>query len=309
MIRTVAQNIYGSVTMLMFLLNIILWAIPILMISIFKLLIPIHAWRLVTSRWLMKCGENWISFNRGIVGLTQDISWDFRGVDELRRQEWYLVVSNHQSWLDILALQLALNRRIPFLKFFIKQQLIWIPILGQVWWAMDMPFMKRYSREYLAKNPQMRGRDLEATRKACEHFSQTPTSIMNFLEGTRFTPAKHKALKSPYTYLLPPRPGGAAFVLGALGKSLHALLDVTIVYAEGRPSLWDLCMGKVSRVVVDVHEYPIESWLLPGDYEEDGVYRARFKERLRELWLDKDRRIGEIRAREGLPDEAEDSAR
>ncbi|MCW9079817.1 MAG: acyltransferase, partial [Gammaproteobacteria bacterium] len=124
---------------------------------------------------------------------------------------------------------------------------------------------------------------------------------------TRFTPAKHKALKSPYTHLLPPRPGGAAFVLGALGKSLHALLDVTIVYAEGRPSLWDLCTGKVSRVVVDVHEYPIESWLLPGDYQADSAYRARFKERLRELWVAKDQRIGEIRAQEGWPDETEDS--
>ncbi|MCW8845290.1 MAG: 1-acyl-sn-glycerol-3-phosphate acyltransferase, partial [Gammaproteobacteria bacterium] len=149
MIRTVAQNIYGSMTMLLFVLNVFLWAIPIMVISLFKFLIPTPAWQLMASRWLMKCGENWISFNRGIVGLTQDIHWDFRGVEGLRRQEWYLVVSNHQSWLDILALQLALNRRIPFLKFFIKQQLIWIPILGQVWWAMDMPFMKRYSREYL----------------------------------------------------------------------------------------------------------------------------------------------------------------
>lgn len=153
----------------------------------------------------------------------------------------------------------------------------------------------------------MRGRDLEATRKACEHFSETPTSVMNFLEGTRFTPAKHKALKSPYTHLLPPRPGGAAFVLGALGTSLHALLDVTIVYAEGRPSLWDLCIGKVSRVVVDVKQYPIESWLLPGDYQGDRSYRARFKERLGELWLAKDKRIGEIRAQEGLPAEADDA--
>ncbi|MCJ7556526.1 MAG: acetyltransferase, partial [Gammaproteobacteria bacterium] len=181
--------------------------------------------------------------------------------------------------------------------------------LGQVWWAMDMPFMKRYSREYLARNPQMRGRDLDATRKACEHFSATPTSVMNFLEGTRFTPAKRKALKSPYTYLLPPRPGGAAFVVSALGTSLHALLDVTIVYAEGRPSLWDLCIGNVSRVVVDVNQYPVESLFPPGDYQGDKAYRTLFKEHLRELWLAKDQRIGEIRAEEGLPDVAQDSDR
>jgi len=300
MIRTLARNIRGSITMVLFVLNVVLWFIPIIIFGLFKLLIPWNAWRLIASRWLMKFGENWISFNRAIIGLTQNISWDFRGVDNLRRNEWYLVVSNHQSWVDIVVLQLALNRRIPFLKFFIKRQLIWVPFLGLAWWAMDMPFMQRYSREFLARNPQMRGRDLEATRKACEHFSSTPTSVMNFLEGTRFTPDKHRQTDSPYQYLLRPRPGGAAFVLSALGESLHALLDVTIVYADGRPSMWDLCCGQIHRVVVDVRQYPIDPELLQGDYQGDGAYRGRFKQWLRELWQAKDRRIAEIRASEGL---------
>jgi 1-acyl-sn-glycerol-3-phosphate acyltransferase len=300
MIQLVARNILGSVTMVLFVLNTILWFIPIMVCSVFKLLIPIDRWRVLVSSWLMKFGENWISFNRGIIALTQDIKWDFRGVDNLRRREWYLVVSNHQSWVDIVVLQLALNRRIPFLKFFIKQQLIWVPFLGLAWWAMDMPFMKRYSREFLAKHPHMRGRDLEATRKACEHFSGTPTSVTNFLEGTRFTEEKHRATRSPYKYLLQPRPGGAAFVLGALGQSLHALLDVTIVYPDGIPSMWDLCTRNIHRVVVDVRQYPVESWLLPGDYQADTAYRARFKERLRELWEAKDARISEMREELGI---------
>ncbi len=299
----VARNLLGSITMIMFVLNTVLWFIPIMIVSIFKLLIPLDAWRVVASRWLMHLGENWISFNRGIIGLTQNISWDFRGLENLRRDQWYLVVSNHQSWVDIVVLQLVFNRRIPFLKFFIKQVLIWVPFLGLAWWAMDMPFMKRYSRDFLARNPEMRGRDLEATRKACEHFALAPTSVMNFLEGTRFTPAKHASQKSPYKHLLPPRPGGAAFVVSALGESLHALLDVSIVYVDGIPSMWDLCCRRINRVVVDVRQHEVESWLPRGDYQGDKVYRVEFKAKLRELWRAKDERIAQIRAAEGMADE------
>ena len=308
MIGLVARNLLGSVTMLMFVLNTVLWFIPIMIVSVFKLLIPLDAWRVMVSRWIMRYGENWITFNRGIIGLTQNISWDFRGLENLRRDQWYLVVSNHQSWVDIVVLQMVFNRRIPFLKFFIKQVLIWVPFLGLAWWAMDMPFMKRYTTDFLAKNPAMRGRDLEATRKACEHFSRTPTSVMNFLEGTRFTPAKHASRNSPYKYLLPPRPGGAAFVVSALGESLHALLDVSIVYVDGIPSMWDLCCRRINRVIVDVRQHEVESWLPRGDYQGDKVYRAKFKGQLRELWRAKDERIAQIRAAEGMLEETEESA-
>lgn len=307
MISLVARNILGSITMVMFVLNTILWFTFIMVVSCFKLLIPIAGWRVITSRWLMSLGENWISFNRGIIGLTQDITWDFRGLDGLRRDQWYLVVSNHQSWVDIVVLQMVFNRRIPFLKFFIKQVLIWVPFLGLAWWAMDMPFMKRYTREFLARNPQMRGRDLEATRQACEHFAATPTSVTNFLEGTRFTPAKHDTQNSPYRHLLPPRPGGAAFVVSALGDSLHALLDVSIVYVDRVPNMWDLCCRRINRVVVDVQQYEVESWLPRGDYQADKAYRARFKEKLRDLWSAKDERIAQIRAAEGMANEPGES--
>jgi len=285
--RTLLANLRGSITMVLFVTNTIFWFIPILLVALLKLLFPVRAWQVLASRWLMAYGENWISFNKGIIGLTQDIQWDLRGLEDLKRREWYLVISNHRSWVDIVVLQVALNRRVPFLKFFIKQQLIWVPFLGLAWWAMDMPFMKR--------NPSLRGKDLEATRKACEKFRAIPTSVMNFIEGTRFTAEKHRDKQSPYENLLPPKSGGVGFVLGAMGGTLHALLDATIVYAEGSPSMWDLCCGRISRVVVDVDVRPIEPWLLEGDYQGDRQFRARFQQWLHELWLRKDQRIASIR--------------
>jgi 1-acyl-sn-glycerol-3-phosphate acyltransferase len=232
--------------------------------------------------------EAWIGTNNAIFRLMGSLPLDMRGLEGLSTREWYLVISNHRSWVDILVLQAVFNRRIPFLKFFLKQQLIWVPFLGLAWWALDFPFMRRYTAEYLEKHPEHRGKDLEVTRRACEKFRLIPTSVMNFVEGTRFTPAKHAVFKSPYRNLLPTRAGGTSFVLSSMGGMLHSLLDVTIAYSTGTPSLWDLCCGRVGTVTVDVRRRPIDAWTSAGDYASDPAFRERFKAWLAGLWSDKD---------------------
>ncbi len=301
------RHLKGAFVITVLALNVVFWFVPIIVVAFAKLLIPAAGWRDMMSRWLSALGEHWISCNGLILAATQSISWDVEGNLGLQRHGWYLVISNHQSWVDILVLQKAFNRRIPFLKFFIKQQLVWVPFLGLAWWAMDMPFMRRYSREYLAKHPEMRGKDLEATRKACEKFERIPTSIINFVEGTRVTPAKQIERSSTYRYLLPPRAGGVAFVLGAMGDSLHDLLDVTIVYPQGAPSMWDLCCGSVRRIVVRIDRQPIESWLSAGDYQNDEQFRLRFQQWLSEIWSRKDEQIGEVLADERTTAQTPDS--
>lgn len=47
--------------------------------------------------------------------------------------------------------------------------------------------MKRYSRAYLLRHPERRGKDVETTRRSCEKFRLHPTTIVNFVEGSRFT--------------------------------------------------------------------------------------------------------------------------
>ncbi|MEL7025363.1 MAG: acyltransferase [Pseudomonadota bacterium] len=287
MLRTVK----GVLVLIPIVLNIVFWFIPIMVFALVRLLLPFPAVRRFTSRVLIACGENWISVNNWLEDVTQDIRWEFHGTDTLRRNDWYLVMANHQSWVDIIVLQRALNRRIPFLKFFIKQVLIWIPFLGLAWWAMDMPFMKRYSRSYLEKHPEKRGQDLEATRRSCERFSEVPTSVINFVEGTRFTQEKHAKVSSEFRNLLPPKAGGIAFALSVMGEQFRSLLDVTVVYPEGSPTFWDLVTGRIHKVIVDVRELPVESWMQGGDYLNDEAYRQRFQVWLVELWRAKDARI------------------
>jgi hypothetical protein len=119
---------------------------------------------------------------------------------------------------------------------------------------------------------------------------------MNFVEGTRYTRAKHAASKSPYRNLLRPRPGGVAFVLSAMGGMLNAVLDVTIVYRESSPTLWDLCCGRLGPVHLHVLARPVETWTTQGDYAADAKFRARFKDWLNVLWTEKDARLDSLLA-------------
>jgi 1-acyl-sn-glycerol-3-phosphate acyltransferase len=200
----------------------------------------------------------------------------------------YLVLANHQTWVDIPMLQAVFNRRIPLLRFFLKSQLFWVPLLGLAWWALDFPFMKRYSRQQLERRPELAGRDVEATRRACAKFMHIPVAVMNFVEGTRFTPEKHDKQASPFTHLLKPKAGGVAFVLDAMGPALHSILDVTIVYPGGRPTMLDLFADRVGEVRVSIRERPIPAALLGGDYQNDPAFRERAQGWLNEVWREKD---------------------
>jgi 1-acyl-sn-glycerol-3-phosphate acyltransferase len=278
----------GVVTISLMALNVIGWCLVLFTVALLKFLVPIPAWRRLASRAMTALAEGWIGTNNAIFRLMGSLPLDTRGLEGLSLREWYLVVSNHRSWVDILVLQAVFNRRIPFLKFFLKQQLIWVPFLGLAWWALDFPFMRRYTSAHLAKHPEDRGKDLAATRRACEKFRLIPTSVMNFVEGTRFTPQMHAAMKSPYRHLLLPRAGGVSFVLSAMGGMLHSKLDVTIAYTTGTPTLWDLCCGRVGTVVVDVQRRRIEEWLSAGDYMNDPAFRERFQAWLGGVWSEKD---------------------
>ena len=191
-------------------------------------------------------------------------------------------------------LQSVFSKKAPFLKFFLKQELIWVPVMGVAWWALDFPFMKRYTKEFLAKHPEMKGKDTETTRKACEKFKEIPVSVMNFLEGTRFTQAKHDQQQSPYRYLLKPKAGGIAFVLSSMGGILHSMLDVTIVYNEKTIGFWDLMCGNVRHVKVRVTQREIPAEFAAGDYENDAEFRERFQSWVSDLWMEKDALIGKL---------------
>ncbi|MBT8090595.1 MAG: acyltransferase [Gammaproteobacteria bacterium] len=288
------RHLRGILVFSGFSINTIFWFVPIMLMAIIKLVVPITSFRIGVTRILMGFGEHWISVNSAILQAAGSIDWQSRGMENLDKDNWYLVMVNHQTWVDILVLQQVFNRRIPFLKFFIKRQLVWFPLLGIAWWALDMPFMKRFSKSYLAKNPHMKGKDFETTRRACEKFQHTPTSVINFVEGTRFSEDKRLKRKSPYRHLLSPRSGGFAVAISSMGELFGSILDVTMVYPEGAAQFWDMCCGGHVPVIIDVRERPVDDWLLAGDYEDDREFRSRVHRWLGEIWQEKDELIQQI---------------
>lgn len=274
-------------------LSTVLHAVPIVALSLFKLLLPAPRARHALSRWVPALGESWIAVNGALIALFTPTRWTLTGDTTFSREKRYLVLSNHQSWVDIPVLQKVLNRRIPFQRFFLKDSLIWVPVLGVVWWAMDFPFMTRASKSQVAKNPALARRDLETARRACAKFSDMPVSLMNFVEGTRATAAKLEG--SPYRHLLKPKSGGVAQVLDSMGELLDGIVDVTIVYSGGRPTMFDLFAGEVREIRVDLRLRPVPAALLGMSYENDREHRVRFQQWLNELWREKDARIDAMR--------------
>lgn len=279
--------IKGWLSILLFIMNLIFWGGLIIIFSILKFIIPIDSIRLQLGKLVIWLANGWIKGNNLNVSLTQNMSIEVEGLESLELKSWYLVVANHQSWVDIMVLQQIFLGKIPFLKFFLKKQLIWVPILGPCWWGLDFPFMSRYSKEFIKKNPHLKGKDLETTRKACEKFKKMPISVMNFLEGTRHTPTKHELKKSPYKNLLPPKAGGFGFVLSAMGEYFNKIVDVTIYYPDGKKSFQDLFFGQINRVKVKVKLMDIPQELL-GDYQNDEKHKKDIQDFVNKWWFEKD---------------------
>jgi 1-acyl-sn-glycerol-3-phosphate acyltransferase len=281
----------GVIALLLLILNTLFWCLLLFALSLVKLVLPMHGVRVRVDPLLNAIATRWVACNSAWMRLTQRTAWDVAGVDELRYDGWYLVNCNHQAWVDIFVLQHVLNRRIPMLKFFLKQQLIYVPVIGLAWWALDFPFMRRHSKAALRKHPELRLQDRETTRRACEKFALVPTSVMNFAEGTRFTPRKHQAQASPYRHLLKPKAGALALALDAMGDKFRSLIDVTIVYPGGAPTFWQFLCGTTPGIAVRVRQLPIPPEFCAGDYAGDTAFRSTFHRWLAELWDEKDRQI------------------
>jgi len=248
------------------------------------------------TRGLSSLGELWVSVNKGLVWFYRDTEWDIQIPQQIDHSERYLVFCNHQSWVDILVLQHCLNRRAPFMRFLLKQQLIWVPFLGVAWWALDMAFLRRYSRQQLLKNPSLRGKDLENAARACEKLKHIPVSMMSFPEGTRFTAAKRAQQNSPFKHLLRPRYGGIGQVLYSFDDAMTCLIDVTIVYPYGTPNVWQFVSGQIRKISVRIQLRPINKDLRGVSFREDGEAKGQLKDWLNEIWVEKEHDIDRILA-------------
>lgn len=290
MLHFLPSPIVGCLSFILYIANTLLWLLPILIFSLLKALVPLTFWQKIFSYLLDQMASNWVLLNTYNQKLFTKTKLKVTGLEQLKMKDWYLVISNHQSWVDIVVLQRILHGKIPFLKFFLKRELIYVPFLGLAWWALDFPFMKRYSQHFLKKNPHLKGKDIETTKKACEKFKHKPVSVMNFIEGTRFTKEKHQKQNSPFQRLLKPKAGGIGFVLQAMKGNLSKVVNVTIYYPDGTPNFIDFLCGRIHQVDICIETQDIDD-TLQGDYVNDRAYKIQFQKWVNQLWLDKDAKM------------------
>lgn len=287
--------VYGIIALISLTVITTLCFIPILIIGLVKL-IPIESWRITCTKGIDRMAVIWNGIITAYARRFCAVEWKITGVTQFNPQQWYLVIANHQSWLDIVILQNVLHRKIPVLKFFIKSQLKWVPLFGFAWWAMGCPFMKRHSREYLEKNPHKKGDDIKSTQKALKLFKSYPSSVISFIEGTRFTSEKHLHQQSPYLHLLKPKAGGIGQVISAMGKQLQPLIDVTIVYPSASTTLWDFLCRRIRTISVNIRQLAIPELFTSSEFAlQDSYTLDSFRSWINEQWATKDQLIVTMR--------------
>ncbi len=284
--------VIAALGMSIYFLILIVCAMIFMVMALSRFLIPLPSWRQFWMRRMKSLWEFYCALLVIISKLLMKTQWEIRGLEGLDPNGWYLLICNHVAATDIVVLQGVFNRKIPILKFFIKQELIWLPFAGLACWLMDFPFMKRHSKEQLQRNPALKYQDYQTTKKKCEKYREEPTSIINFVEGTRLTPVKHQRQQSPFQHLLKPKAGGIALVLAALGEQLSCIVNVTVSYAGGG-GFSRFITGKIPKITVVIEKIPVTADLI-GDYQHDLAYRKHFHQWLNGIWRMKDQQIEQL---------------
>lgn len=288
------RSILGIVALSLYMLNIIVSFIIIVNISLLKF-ISFNFFQNYWNQLIDQLIVYWVKINTIIQKITiPNTHYIIYSKGEvfskiLQSNAWYLLISNHQSWVDILVLQRVFNNHIPPLKFFLKRELLWtLPFVSWVCWLLGFPLVRRYTRKQLTERPELKMRNLAIARQSCEQFKQFPTTVANFVEGSRFSVEKHKIKTSVYKHLLPPQSGGIALSLATLEQRLDKILNVTLIYDTKKFNLWDFVCGRISKISVYIEPLAITSNLI-GDYQHDHAFRVSIQSWLNNLWMEKDR--------------------
>ena len=263
--------------------------------SLLKLLLPIPACSRLMGRIANFFMKNWLRGNALVLRLANRIEWQIEDNSHLNAAGWHLIVCNHLSWTDIVIIGDLFRTRLPVPKFFLKYELLYVPFVGLACWGLDMPFMRRYSRSYLLKHPELRGKDVESARAACSKFVHEPTTVINFVEGTRYTPEKASSSRSPFRHLMPPKAAGLSIALAGLGEQFEKIVNVTLDYPDNQQHPFrDLLCGRMQRIRVRIDEVPITAELR-GDYINDKQFKRQFQLWLNELWQTKDAQLDALK--------------
>ena len=285
----------GLITFFLIIFVLVIGFGTLTIINIPRIIIPLRSFKIFLSKVSNVIGDITVYWVKLTMILMHGNNIELIGDDkEFKMDEWYMAMSNHQSWADIFVLLVSANYKIPLLKFFMKKELWWIPFVFLANKTLNMPFVNRHSKEEVKKNPGLRTKDYENTIKSCKRFLRSPSTIFSYAEGTRFTRDKHEKQNSPYKNLLKPKVGGMATALSAMPK-INTLIDYSLIYKTNKRSAWDFLTGEMRQVKVCVKKYNIPESLKNRNYSTDEQYREDFKVWIESIWAEKDKDIENLK--------------
>ncbi|WP_153067243.1 acyltransferase, partial [Steroidobacter cummioxidans] len=187
--------------------NTLIHVPPLLLVAVIKAIAPLRPVRRACDWLLMAIAASWISTNTTMIRRFTSTRFVFDIDARLRPDGHYLVMANHQTWVDIPMLAGGAEpARAAVCAFFSLEKSQ--AVLGcrcSAWRGgpLDFPLHEALLAAAAGEaGRELAGRELfAATRRAfAQKFSCTSRlSVMNFVEGTRFTRAKHEPVS--YTHL------------------------------------------------------------------------------------------------------------
>ena len=194
-------------------------------------------------------------------------------------QENALVIANHQAMADIiLILCLAQSAgRLRDCKWFVKEQLKYMPGIGWGMLFIDCIFLKRRWAE-----------DANSIQATFSKYRERKIDfwLISFLEGTRSNPSKRekskayaKAKKLPeFTHVMLPRTKGFLATSEGLYGLYGSVLDLTLAYESTPPSLLSFFCGNTQEIWVHCKRFDAKS-LPKGTGATHTWVLERFKEK------------------------------
>ena len=292
--KNIASSVIGLITFLLILIELIIGFGTLAIINIPRGIIPLKIFKIYLAKVSNIIGDLTVYGLKLIMLLMHGNNISVINNQKFDKNEWYMAMSNHQSWADIFILLVAANYKLPLLKFFMKRELWWIPFVFLANKTLNMPFVNRHSKKEIEQNPSLRNQDYKNTLKSCKRFLRTPSTIFSYAEGTRFTDEKHDQQGSPYNNLLSPKIGGMATALSAM-PNINTLVDYTVVYKSKKRDAWSFAKGDMKHVKVLVTKYKIPDNLKNRNYANDKDYRDEFKNWIESIWAEKDKKIEELK--------------
>ena len=281
----VKKSFIGVVT---FLCILFILSVGVIILSIVNIprLVPNAKLKQSLGHFSNGIGSKIVELITASLKFLHSIEWEYNIAENLDIENWYIAMSNHQSWADIFILLAAGHKKMPLLKFFMKKELQWIPIIYLVHKTIDMPFLNRHSQKQIEANPELKKLDYQNAETAAKRFSRNPSTAFSFAEGTRFTHDKHLAQASPYKNFLTPKIGALAIALKGMPQ-VNELIDFTVIYSTDKRSTWDFLCGEMRQAKVYAKAHEIPETLKGKNFDQEEEYRREFKNFIEKIWKEK----------------------